>query len=744
MTSTEIQSRAYATTATGARPQWRSALVVLLFTLTAFLGAGLLFVVQPMVARLVLPSYGGSATVWSTSSLFFQVLLLIGYLYTHAATQRLGPRWQPPVHLLVLLAPLLMLPIALPYDAAPQAGASPVLWLLRALVLMVGLPFLVVATTGPLLQRWYSWTGGPRAKDPYFLFASSNLGSFGGLLVYPFLVEPSLTLQEQRTWWSWGFVAFVLLTSSCGLVTLMAGRSSARGAETAVVLRASALGWGRIGRWTMLAFLPSAMMLAVTAHVSTDIAAIPLLWVVPLAIYLGTFVAAFARTSRRVPAWLTRAAVATTVLAAAVMPTSQVLPATLTIGIQMVMLAVVGYAAHAQLAAERPEVLQLTAFYLVVAVGGALGGLLNGMLAPLIFDRVWEYPLVLAAVPLILIPVAGLKGALATYAARGWVSKVVAGLAGVIVVSSLSLGIGASSSQVGAVLLLVTLVLAAGWLLSSGRMLVAVALAVLLVLVSVGASSGAIDHRRTFFGSYRVGESVDRHTLAHGTTLHGSQWRDERRLEPTTYFARSGPLGAVFSATKLQDVGIVGLGVGTIAAYGEAGQTFHFVEIDPEVVAIARDPHFFTYLRDSKARVEVTVGDGRLEIAKLAPGSLDLLILDAFSSDAVPIHLLTVDAMRMYTERLRPGGLLVINISNRVVDLRPVLRGAADQLGWTAVWGSGGDAGGTDGATPSHWVVMAANPANVASLATRPGWEPLPARSVTWTDDYSSLLSVLR
>jgi SAM-dependent methyltransferase len=721
-------------------PRWRAVATPLLFTLTALVGAALLFVVQPMIARLLLPSYGGSATVWSTSSLFFQMLLLLGYLYTHATTRRLGSKWQPPLHILVLVAPLVVLPVALPADAVPAVDSSPVLWLLRSLALMIGLPFLVVSTTGPLLQRWYSWNGAPRADDPYFLFAASNLGSFGGLLLYPFVVEPSLTLQQQRMWWSWGFVAFAVLTAACGLLTLTTSRQRSQVAVTATAVRLSALGRRRIARWTTLAFLPSAMMLAVTAHISTDVAAVPLLWVVPLAIYLGTFVAAFARSSRTVPTLVYRVAVVTTLSAAAVLPVSQVLPAALVIVLQMLMLASVGYAAHAQLAAERPDVEHLTGFYLVVAAGGAVGGLLNGIVAPLVFDRVWEYLLVIVMVPVALAP-AKLLGLLGAYTSQGWVSKVVAGLAGMLLLVAPPLVIASASLPLILVVTLMAVMVVTAWVLSSGRLFVSGLLAILFAAISVASSVGSLDYRRTFFGSYRVGQNDGQHTLTHGTTMHGSQWVGARRFEPTTYYSRSGPLGAVFQTQRITDVGVIGMGVGTVAAYARPGQTFKFVEIDPEVVDIARDPRLFTYLRDSKARMEVTVGDGRLEIEKFPRASLDLLIVDAFSSDAIPVHLLTLEAIRTYADRLRPGGLLAVHISNRIFDLRPVVRGAADHLGWAAIVGHG-RAG--DGATASEWVILSADASGLAPLEGQPGWEALPSRSVLWTDDYSSILSVLR
>jgi hypothetical protein len=743
MTYTEVRASEIHRGASRPPINHRSLTLVVLFTATAFVGAGLLFVVQPMIARLVLPSFGGSATVWSTSSLFFQLLLLLGYVYAHASTRRLGARWQPPVHLLLLLAPLVVLPIVLPSEAAPSADVSPTLWLLMVLTVMIGLPFFVVSTTGPLLQRWYSWGGGPRAHDPYFLFAASNLGSFGGLLAYPFLAEPFLTLDEQRLWWSWGFVLFVGLVAACAVVTrVSAGHlviSPLAQVNQSVV---PSLGLRVTGRWALLAFLPSGLMLAVTAHVTTDVAAIPLLWVIPLAIYLGTFVIAFGRSSRTVPTTMVRLAVASTFLAAAAAMMQARTPVLLDIALNMTMLGLVGFVAHARLAAERPEVGHLTAFYLVIATGGALGGLLNGFVAPLLFDRVLEYPLLAVLTPLVLVASRGPERSVTAQTLRTkWAGRIVA----VAVVVSAAVGLGAVLSRWADSLVLALLGLAfaflAGWLLSTSRVVVTVVLALFFAGLAVYSGQGALEHRRTFYGSYRVLANDDQHQLAHGTTLHGTQWLDERSSDPTTYYARSGPLGTVFELDDIRDVAVVGLGVGTIAAYGVRGQHFNFVEIDPEIVQVARDPSLFTYLRDSRARITTTVGDGRLELAKLPASSLDMVVLDAFNSDSIPVHLLTTEAMGTYAERLRPGGLLVVHISNQVLDLAPVLAGAAEELGWSGRVATGG---GGVGSSLSRWVVLSSGSSSLDALTGELGWAPLPERSVRWTDDYSSILSVLR
>jgi SAM-dependent methyltransferase len=715
--------------------------VIILFASTAFVGAGLLFLVQPMVARLLLPLYGGSATVWSTSSLFFQVVLLAGYLYTDRTTSLLSRGAQRRLHVVVMLLPLLLLPLALPGNAAPPDDLSPVLWLLRTLLVVVGFPFLVLATTGPLVQKWYSWSGRHRAGDPYFLFAASNLGSFVGLLSYPFLIEPVLRLETQLRLWSVLFVLFVVLTGTCLTIPLRGGARSGAQAEAAprpAVPRPSRL---RVARWAAWAFLPSALMLAVTSHVSTDIAAIPLLWVVPLSIYLATFVIAFSHTGRTPPVTAARVAVGLALLAAVGSYSTGLAPVWAMVLIQVVMLAAVAYAAHGHLAADRPDPQHLTGFYLVVAVGGALGGLLNGVVAPLMFDRVLEYAFLVAAVPLLLVGAQGRRPQADPVRSRRHRTRLLGVAVAVTVPVAVIAPFISERRDLAAAVLLVPLVAVALVLPLYPRISV-VAIALVVAVPMAIDSRDVMDHRRTFYGSYAVTGDDEAHRLRHGTTLHGLQFLDERRGEPTTYYAPTGPLGDVLTEPSLVDVAVVGLGVGTVAAYGEPGQRYTFYEIDDEVVDIAADPSLFTYLRDTKADVRTVVGDGRLRLAEEPAESFDVIVLDAFSSDAIPVHLLTAEALAEYLTRLRPGGTIAVHISNRVFDLRPVLRGAADTLGLDALVSekTGGEGAG---ATASTWVVLGSE-GSLSRLQGQPGWTSLPETSVEWTDDFSSLLAVLR
>lgn len=713
--------------------------LVVLFSVTSFLGAFLSFMVQPMAAKLVLPSYGGAATVWSTSSLFFQVILLGGYIYAHVSTQRLGRRWQPRVHLLVLALPLLVLPVALPSDPAPGPGDSPIVWLLRTLILLIGLPFLVLTTTSPLIQRWYAWSDGPRSQDPYFLFAGSNLGSFAGLLAYPLVVEPLLTTDQQRVAWSLAFAFFLALMATCAFTVRGLGQGVAQTSPSSP--RTARPGLRTLAGWCLVAFLPSTLMLSSTAHLSTDVASVPLLWVLPLAAYLLSFVAAFARTSRDVPRLAIRLAAFSSAACLVVSIFSIRVPVLVTMAVEISTVALVSYAAHALLAARRPHADHLTLFYIVISLGGAFGGLLNGVAAPLLFNRVWEHSLTLACVPLLL-----LAGATVARPTRwrlplpGPAASLLPLLVCITAGALTPMAHGASP-----VLAVVTgaVALIALWAATSTPVPVTVAL--LLFSMAAGTAVVAASHEsiRTFYGSYRVASADDMRTLVHGTTVHGTQFLDaSKRAEPTAYYSRSGPLGDVFDVVSPQAVTAVGLGIGTLAAYSEPGSSMTFIEIDQAVVDIARDERYFHFLADARGDVDVLVGDGRLLLSEIPDASSDLIVLDAFSSDSIPTHLLTEEALTEFATATAPGtGALAIHISNRHLDLAPVLASHAQALGWQGVVGVGGDG---DGAVESTWVVITPHAGVAQDLVQREGWSQLaPETTVRWTDNYSSLLNVL-
>jgi len=726
------------TTESRTRTRWG---VTVLFTVTSFFGAGLLFMVQPMVSKLVLPSYGGSATVWSTASLFFQVVLLAAYAWTHV-TSRLGPR-QPWLQAAVLLLPLLVLPMALPTDAAPGADANQAIWLLRTLTLMIGLPFAVLSCTGPLTQKWYSWTSGASSDDPYFLYAASNAGSFVGLLSYPFLVEPHLSLAHQREAWSAGYVVFVVLSMACAVIALRSRPTSelprTHEATEHVTLRRALI-------WGALAFVPASLSLAITAHLSTDVAPIPLLWVLPLAVYLATFIGAFARRSRSAPIGAARWASALALVTAGTI--SSVNQGT-AFTVNLTLLALAGYVAHARLAADRPGPTHLTMFYLVVAAGGAAGGLVNGLLAPMLFDRVWEYPVMVVLVPLLMIGASHEAGnVISRRYPPAFTAALIAALCVTAAIFAGELSNVVQPTLVTALVELVGLVLIAvlvRWL-AVRPLGVALALVVVLGIAAHENETGTIRHLRSFFAAYRVVEADGEHQLTHGSTVHGMQFlAPELRRTPTTYYASNGSCEDVFELMqpRLGHVGVVGLGAGTVAAYGFPGERMTFFEVDRDIVQLAQDPSMFTYVSDSQADIDMVVGDGRLKVGEQPDGAFDLLVLDAFSSDAIPVHLLTREAMATYASKITDDGVLLVHISNRLFDLEPVLAAAARDLGWQASVGHGDSS--TPGSVSSLWVALTPNADITAALQAKPQWQPLEtSRLVEWTDDYSALLSVLR
>ncbi len=717
-------------------PARRSVLV--LFAATSVLTASLLFVVQPMVTRMVLPAFGGSPQVWTTSMLFFQVALLVGYGYSHVATTRLDRRRQPWVHVVLLALPVALLPIALTVAPSGRDGLAPSLELLAALTIGVAAPFVLLATSGPLLQRWFSWTDHPHAGDPYVLYAAGNVGSIGGLLAYPFLLERVLSVTAQARWWTVGYAAALVLVGACAVVATRHRADDPPGDGAARTLRpepSPPVGRRRAARWIALAFVPSSAMLAVSSYLSTDIAAVPMLWVLPLAIYLATFVVAFGRWSvpaTRVATWL-----AVPVAVAALTVTTGLAGVTGAIAVQLGLVAVTGLVAHGRLSADRPPPTQLTRFYVLLAVGGALGGVANGILAPLLLPVVFEHGLIVAAlVWLVVDRRSPLRGA-ATWspAVRVPVGMVIALVPATLFLLS---AIGGMERWVSIVTLVAAVVLVALPTTQGGAIAIGVTCVALLPGLTQIARADLVE--RTFFGVHRVQSDADHVVLMHGTTTHGAQdlSTPEERREPLTYYARSGPVGdldTVFGDRG--DIGVVGLGTGAIASYGRSDQRVVFHEIDPAVVPIAWER--FTYLGDSAANVEVVLGDGRLTVADVQ-GRYGLLAIDAFSSDSIPVHLLTVEAVEGFLPALTDDGVLALHLSNRYLRLLPVAAGAAEALGLDLVVRFGE---ADERASAALWVALAPPDGRLDALRDL-GWEDVDDQPRPWTDQRSDLWSVVR
>jgi len=727
---------------------------VWLFSVTLFLSAFLLFCVQPMIAKMVLPLLGGAPAVWSTCMVFFQAALLAGYAYAHATTW-LGVRRQAILQVALVWLPLLVLPFGIHADAARSlsAEANPTGWLLGLLVGAVGLPFVVVSTSAPLLQRWFGESGHPAAADPYFLYSASNLGSLLALLAYPLVVEPNMHLAQQSSAWAAGYALFAALTVTCA-ITLWKSR-----VQTAPVPISSVpaqeltpLRFGQFLHWIVLAFIPSSLLLGVTTYLTTDIAAIPLLWVIPLALYLLTFILTFARRPPLSHAAMKRALpMAAVVLALAMNVSTMMLR--IFIPIHLLAFFLAAMVCHGELVRSRPSGEHLTAFYLSMSLGGVLGGLFNALLAPIIFDRIAEYPLALVLACLILPGTTSLANSLWSRF-LDWALPLILGT---LLWGLLALIQTRSNSDQRAPLAMIVFGLAALACYTLRERSLRFGLGIAAVLMAGGTYASdfgqVLFRNRDYFGVLRVTRVMPEgyHRLIHGHTLHGQQSLDPlRRREPLTYYHLTGPIGQLFEVfgkrIARSNIGIVGLGAGSLACYAEPGQRWTSYEIDPTVEKVARDPRYFTFLQECQAEsMNVILGDARLRLGEAPEHSYGLIVLDAFSSDAIPTHLLTREALRLYLSKLADGGIIAFHISNNYLDLGPILGTLASDAGLTCRVRRDLDIPPDDlrlGKSASIWAVVAASAADLGGLVEDPRWVSPPIRrhETVWTDDFSNII----
>ena len=746
-----------------------------LFAITVFASSALLFLVEPMFAKMLLPRVGGAAAVWSTCLVFFQAALLAGYAYASAIPSRFGESRHAKLHVVVLLMPMICLPLAVRGGDAPAGGDDPTWWVLASLTLSVGLPFFVLATTTPLLSRWHAAVA--PGRDPYPLFAASNVGSLVALVAYPFAIEPLLSLRAQSIFFTVAYAAFACACAGAAVLRVRAPSQPSTAASPAD--RDEPLTWQTKVRWIALAFVPSSLMLGATTYITTDVASAPMLWLPPLALYLLSFVIVFGRRAPSdalrvlAPAYVGLAA---SLFLFALLPLSQ----HIVVGALHVLLVfVASLVFHGDLARRRPSGRAITTFYLCVAFGGALGGVLSALVAPLVFRRVVEYPLVMAAA-IWLVPrppsprsdeerEAALLRSLGIEPpgldrqgakdAKGWDSSLPSNVSWRSLASWRSI----SSSPLDFVVPILVAGLALALfskhldgtrgafarygipvglcvVFSIGRRARLAAGLVAIALVS-RFDTAALHEERSFFGAIRVEESSGLRSFFHGTTIHGRQSLDpQSRRDPLDYYDRDGPAGAVFAALpNIRHVGVVGLGAGELAAYSAAEQRWTFFEIDAAVERVARS--YFTYLADSPAKLEVVLGDGRIMLARTPDGDFDLLVLDAFSSDAIPTHLLTREAIALYTRKLAPDGVLVFHVTNRYVRLERVISTLARDRGLEARLGSISRDEAKNG-VPGTWIVVARKLEHLGTLATR--WRALrePAGRV-WSDDYTNLLGAV-
>jgi hypothetical protein len=766
----------------------RPRLVAAIYAAAVFLSATLLFTAQLSFTKALLPLLGGTPAVWNTAMLFFQSVLLAGYAYAHGLSRMLAPRAQVKAHVSLLALSLLVVPISGLAGRTPPPGASPVAWLIGVLLVTLGPTLFLLSATSPLIQAWFRHTGHERAGDPYFLYAPSNLGSMIAVLGYPFLIEPFFTLRQQHTGWAVGYVLFGGVIAVSGamiwrgrapvdqvvaieppgdaepleptgdLESLETNVPTAVAAEEPAVESAPASGTPTAADrawWVMLAAVPSSLVLGATSYISTDVAAFPLLWVIPLSLYLLSFVLTFARRPL-IPmglSWTVQIVVIALWIGTWFLRFAA--PAWWRFALQLVLLFATAMVCHGELVRRRPAARHLTQFYLLLALGGALGAAFNAVIAPAAFSDVVEYPLAIMVACLLRPVLLEIRLTRLGYALELALAAALAGLAiAVAFWPTMASRIAGMNGALMLTLLVLPIIVAGG---RSPRRL---ALIVTILWVAGTRSreyGGSILLReRSFFGVYEVRRTPmgTQHSLVHGTTLHGSQWREpeDRRTTPTSYYTSIGPLGQLFIAREgfadTARIGVIGLGAGTVACYAKPTQPWTFFELDPLVERIARDTTYFTYVTQCAPHARVVHGDARISLRSEQDFSYDLLIMDAFSSDAVPVHLLTREALAMYLRKLAPRGLIAFHISNRYVDVEPVLAVLAREAGLVAL-NQGWQPPGTDAAywlvNPSRWLLIGRDSAAFGALLSDHRWVPprLRADVDPWTDEFSSVPRVM-
>jgi hypothetical protein len=742
---------------TGQPSASRNRLVLVVYTSAIFVSALLLFSVQPLFTKMVLPRLGGSPAVWSVAMVFFQSLLLAGYSYAHFL-MRIKKRAIPvAVHLVLLVLALLTLPLSIAGSFGEPPNSGYPFWLLALFAVSIGLPFFALAANNPLLQAWFVRTGHPAGPDPYFLYASSNIGSFLALLSYPVLLEPMFTLRTQNLIWTGGYGLLIVLIAGCGALLL---RSPARAMADAQVEETDAPppSWMLRGRWIFLAAVPSGLLIAVTAHISADVAAAPLLWVLPLSLYLLTWVLVFQSRPLLPHRWMLLAqpvAIAGVVILLA-FGGEQNLP--LTLGGHLVCFFVIAMACHGELARTRPPAKYLTGFYVALSFGGMVGGLFAGLIAPYAFSWVAEYPILLALAALCRPP-----GDERLPRWSRWYWPFLAVLAVALIGLSYSTGAASSWLQDHRVWAAGSVGVLAGLLalaLNASRWKIFATVVVALIAIrAYPADEGRVVTVRSFFGVHKIVITPhgQYHVLMHGTTIHGAQKFENDdgtpvtgRPEPITYYHKDGGIGQAITAVRERKgaplrVAVIGVGSGTLACASEPGETWKFFEIDQTMVDTARDPKYFSYIRNCEPDFKPVIGDARLTFAKEPDGVYDLIIVDAYSSDAIPIHLATEEAMKIYKDKLAPQGAVVMHVSNRHLELASVIVGIADANDLKS-WVYSEDSGRDDEYIFATSVVVSAREeTDVGKLASSDDWAETEAddKQRVWTDDYSNVLGAV-
>ncbi len=738
------------------------------FTISIFLSALLLFSVQPMFAKMTLPLLGGAPNVWNTAMVFFQGTLLAGYIYAHLLSKYAPIKWQVVIHALVLIAGVLFLPLAVANGwVAPEKGA-PALWLIGLYGASIGLPFFALSATAPLLQRWFSYTDHRHAHDPYFLYAASNLGSLMSLLSYPVLIEPLLGASDQSHFWTLGYYALAIAILCSGVLAfgnkLSLGKAESANfedQETAsnddINTSAAKITWSNRAIWIALAFVPSSLMLGVTTYLSVNVASAPFVWVAPLAMYLTTFVIVFS-TKPLISESFTAKMLPIAVIIGLILSRSHSIPFLILLLLNLFVFFLIALSYHGRLAALRPPVSQLTEFYIFMSVGGVLGGIFNALIAPMIFENVYEYAIILAFSGLLACSqwpnarsvVGDLLFVAVTFIAVGAV---------ILISNNFGVKSGILLSATLMAIYLVTYINQKNALRFVGSLLaIQFVLMPLAPLLLAEGDYEKVFTDRSFFGVTTV-EKVERggfvvHDFVHGNTVHNVQIRDpEFRKVPLAYFAKQGPYDQITQAMQKRsnaplNIHVIGLGAGTMACYARAQDNMVFYEIDPAIVDMAKNPDYFTFLQDCKPDAGIVIGDARIQIQSVEEGTLDLLIIDAFSSDAIPAHLVTREALALYRTKLKKDGMLFFHTSNRFLDVSSVVLALADDAGLEArelKFYPAKDMPFYDLLSPSTAVVMAPREVMTGTMDAFPGWSRNKANPAVglWSDDYSHVIGAL-
>ncbi len=738
-------------------PTNRSLSLILLFAATLFTSAGLMFVLQPMFGKILLPLLGGSPAVWNTCMVFYQSILFLGYLYAHFLSTRQTPHRQILIHIGVILLSFLALPVALHGDISPPTDSNPTFWLLKVLLLSIGLPFFVVSTTAPLIQKWFANVGHHTSNDPYYLYAASNTGSLIALLSYPFVLEPNIGLANQKTYWSIGFVLLALLIAGCAFTVWKA--QQAKDVVEDIENQDDELSIMTKLHWLALAFVPSSLLLGLTTFISTDIASVPLLWIIPLTLYLLTFILVFSKWHDKIhPLMVNLQPIVLLPFIAYSFINPAVLPYWIDLGLHLTAFFLAVMVCHGELARLRPSTKHLTNYYLIMSFAGMLGGMFNTFVAPFIFNAVYEYPLMIIAA-LLLRP--GLKASIGSTKTE-WLKQLILPILLIIIGLLIFFNIDDLPQYLDT--LGVGLILLAGLTYAFRAQPITLALLTgILIFFTFGLHgllSNTLYQERTFFGVLSVRETMltneqgqpeKYREFYHGTTKHGAQRlgaNDSRT--PLTYFSRPGPIGQLFSeydkANENWVVGIVGLGAGTLTCYAKPKQDWTFYELDPLVVDVASNPTYFTYISQCNPKMAMKVGDARLSLEKEPAQKFDLFVIDAFSSDSIPTHLLTQEAIKLYFDKIKPNGILALHITNRHLALKNVLSDHAKQLQLSALIQEFKPQGDIPLVVATDWVVMAKSleTFDVLRKSQLGNWQKLPITfdAKSWTDDFTNIVTI--